>query len=136
MRAWLPCMCWPIALGLAGCASAPRAACGAGERAMMVEILYFGTNRPGGTVSDADWSAFVSEVVTPRFPDGLTTWTASGQWRGASGVVEREGTHVLHLLRTDDPARAAAVAELVREYESRFEQEAVLRERAPACISF
>ena len=138
MRDWLQgTALLAIALAGAGCAATPRSACGTGAQAMVTETLYFGTNIPGGgTVSDADWAAFVGEVVTPRFPDGLTTWTATGQWRGASGAVEREGSHVLHLLRPDDPARAASVAEIASEYKSRFRQEAVLRERAPSCASF
>jgi hypothetical protein len=97
--------CGTIALALGACASTPRVACAAGEQAMVAETLFFGTNIPGGgVVTDAEWTAFVSEVVTPRFPDGLTTWSASGQWRGASGTVEREGAHVLTLLRTADAA--------------------------------
>jgi hypothetical protein len=138
MRDWLRgTVSIAVALACAGCAATPRGACGAGEQAMVTETLYFGPNIPGGgTVSDADWAAFVAEDVTPRFPDGLTTWSATGQWRGASGAVEQEGSHVLHLLRPDDPARAAAVAEVARAYKARFRQEAVLRERTPACISF
>ena len=138
MRGWRGCtLLLSIALGPSACASAPHAACGAGEQAMVSEVLVFGTGIPGGgAVSEADWTAFVSEVVTPRFPDGLTTWSADGQWRGASGVIEREGAHVLHLLRPNEPARAAAVAEIAREYQARFRQESVLRERAPVCVSF
>jgi len=138
MRRWLRCTgLLPGALALAACASAPSGACRTGEQAVVSETLYFGTNIPGGgTVSGADWDAFVDEAVTPRFPDGLTTWSASGQWRGASGVVEREGSHVLRLTYRDAPAPAAAAAAIAREYKTRFRQEAVLRERAPACISF
>ena len=138
MRALLPSTgLLAVALACAGCAAAPRSACGTGEQAMVTETLFFGTNIPGGgTVGDADWARFVAEVVTPRFPEGLTTWTATGQWRGASGAVEQERSHVLHLLRPDEPARATAVAEIAREYQTRFRQEAVLRERASSCVSF
>ena len=45
------------------------------------DTLYFGFDRPGGSlVTESEWSAFLSEIVTPRFPDGLTVWQASGQW--------------------------------------------------------
>jgi len=138
MRRWLRCTgTLPTALALAACATAPHSACRPGEQAVVSETLYFGTNIPGGgTVSGADWDAFVNEAVTPRFPEGLTTWNASGQWRGKSGVVEREGSHVLNLTYRDEPAPAAAAAAVARDYKARFHQESVLRERAPACISF
>ena len=136
MRRWLRCTGLLVPLALAACAATPRAACGPGEQAVVSETLFFGASIPdGGTVSEADWAAFVGEVVTPRFPEGLTMWNATGQWRGASGVVEREGSHVLRVTYRDEPARAAAVAEIARAYKARFRQEAVLRERAPACTS-
>ena len=83
------------AVGLA-CARAPTAAslapasaCAAGDTSMVREVLYFGRNRPdGGTVSDADWRAFLDEVVTPGFPAGLTVVDVTGQWKGERGVVE------------------------------------------------
>src|SRR5262245_53088135 len=33
--------------------------------------LYFGTARPDGAVSEAEFREFLDRVVTPRFPDGL-----------------------------------------------------------------
>jgi hypothetical protein len=37
------------------------------------ETLYFGRSRPdGGTVSDEEWKIFLADIVTPRFPEGLT----------------------------------------------------------------
>src|SRR5512134_1895359 len=79
----------------AGARSAPVApvavACEAGDTALVRDVVYFGRNRPdGGVVSDAEWQGFLDEVVTPRFPAGLTVVAAAGQWRGGSGAVERE----------------------------------------------
>ena len=137
MRSLLLGTCGAIALALGGCASTPHFTCAAGERAMRVDTYYFGTGIPGGgTVSETEWSTFVGEVVTPRFPEGLTTWQASGQWRGASGVVEREGTHVLRLAHPDDAAHERAAAEVAAAYKTRFRQESVMRERAHVCTSF
>src|SRR4051812_38501479 len=66
-------------------------ACEPGNQAMVRDTLYFGQNRPdGGRVSRAEWDRFLTDVITPRFPDGLTVMRAVGQWRGASGKVERE----------------------------------------------
>jgi hypothetical protein len=115
----------------------PIASCQAGETGLVRDLLYFGRNRPtGGEVADADWEAFLAEVVTPRFPDGLTIVEAHGQWRARSGVVERERTELVTLLHPADPASQRAIVEIATEYKRRFGQEAVLRERLAACTRF
>ena len=104
---------------------------------MIRDMLYFGRNKPsGGQVTDAEWDSFLTDFVTPRFPGGLTVVQAMGQWRGASGLVEREKTAVVSLLHNGDATAQAAVASVVGEYKSRFGQEAVLRERILTCSSF
>lgn len=112
-------------------------ACEVGDTALVRDVVYFGRNRPdGGTVSDAEWRGFLDEVVTPRFPAGLTVMEAAGQWRGASGAVERERAEVLTLLHDGGIPARTAVAEVVAEYKRRFRQEAVLRERTRTCARF
>jgi hypothetical protein len=104
---------------------------------MTRDVIYFGRNRPdGGTVSDAEWEAFMDSVVTPRFPAGFTVVEAEGHWRGESGVIERERTEVVTLLHPGDEASREAVKTLTGEYVRRFHQEAVLRERHAACARF
>lgn len=126
------------AVGSAPAPAAPVAvACEVGDTALVRDVVYFGRNRPdGGVVSDAEWQGFLDEVVTPRFPAGLTVVAAAGQWRGASGAVERERAEVLTLLHDGSAASRAAVGELVAEYKRRFRQEAVLRERVRTCARF
>jgi hypothetical protein len=115
----------------------PVPSCQAGETGRVRDVLYFGRNRPtGGEVADADWNAFLAEVVTPRFPDGLTIVEAHGQWRGRSGAVERERTELVTVLHPADPASQRAIEEIATEYKRRFGQEAVLRERLGACTRF
>ena len=105
-----------------------------GDTVLVRETLYFGRNRPdGGTVSDAEWKIFLAEVVTPRFPLGLTLLEATGQWRGAGGAVEQERSEVVTVFHPDDEASRRSVREIALEYKRRFEQEAVLRETAPTC---
>ena len=65
---------------LAGCASAPFAPCGSGEQPATSDLLYFGTAKPNGVVSAQEWAQFLERTVTPRFPQGLSVWPASGQW--------------------------------------------------------
>ena len=92
--------------------------------------LYCGRTIPaGGEVSDADWARFLAEVVTPRFPAGLTVLHGEGQWREPSGAITRERSFILELNHADTGAAEQAVQELIAEYKRRFGQEAVLRMR-------
>ena len=113
------------------------AACAVGDTAMVRDVVYFGRNRPaGGTVSDPDWQRFLDEVVTPRFPHGLTVVDATGQWRGQSGVVEQERSEIVTVVHAGDAASRQAIADVAAEYKRRFQQEAVLRERSATCARF
>ena len=120
---------------LAACASQSPTRCAANEQPSINEYLYFGTGTPDGVVSGEQWAAFLRDVVTPRFPQGLSTWTASGQWQSQDGSLTREDSHVLNLVHPDDAATEQAVQQLVAEYKQRFRQEAVLRVKSRACTS-
>jgi len=119
-----------LLISLAGfflaCAPAMRSR---GGEAVLVERLYFGRNAADSlVVTDSAWASFVAEVVTPRFPAGLTSWPAMGQWRGADGRIRREPSFVLELVNpTDAHDTEAAIAVIIAEYKRRFRQEAVLR---------
>src|SRR5437868_8084551 len=122
-RVWNTVLMLGALASLAGCAGriaadpVPTVRCEAGDTVRVLDLLYFGRNRPdGGTVSDAEWETFMAEVVTPRFPAGLTVFEATGQWRGESGIVEREGTKVLSLLHSGDAPARRAVVEIIEEY--------------------
>jgi hypothetical protein len=116
---------------------APVAMCALGDTALVRDIVYFGRNRPsGGSVSDTEWQGFLNEVVTPRFPAGLTVVQATGQWKGQSGVVEQERSEIVTLLHAGDEGARRSVAEIAAEYKRRFQQEAVLRERTSTCARF
>jgi hypothetical protein len=120
---------------LAGCASQTANRCAADEQPAINEYLYFGTGTPDGVVTEEQWTAFLRDVATPRFPQGLTTWPASGQWRSQDGSLVREDSHLLNLVHPDDAATEKAVQELIGEYKARFRQEAVLRVKNNTCTS-
>ncbi|MET0526838.1 MAG: DUF3574 domain-containing protein [Microvirga sp.] len=104
---------------------------------MVRDTLYFGRNRPnGGAVREAEWRQFLNETITPRFPDGLTVVTATGQWRNASGQIERAASEVVTVRHSGDPTARGKISEIIAEYRQRFDQEAVLRERAATCARF
>ena len=127
---------------LAGCApampaAAPVPAPAVAREAWVMDRLYFGRSIPGGgTVSDEAWAAFLREVVTPRFPDGLTVLHGDGQWRDSLGVVIREPTAIVEILHPATAAADAAVEAVAAEYKRRFRQESVLRVRASAVVDF
>ena len=92
--------------------------------------LYFGRTIPGGgTVSEAEWHKFIDEIVTPRFPEGLTVLDADGQWRGKDGTISREESKVIVLLypRKDRKKMNSKIEEIRSEYKKRFRQESVMR---------
>ena len=123
--------------GRPGPATSPAPSCAIGDTVLVRETLYFGRNRPGGgTVSDAEWRAFLADVVTPRFPLGLTVQEATGQWKGADGSVEQEQSEIVTLFHPNDEAARRSVHDIALEYKRRFQQEAVLRERTPTCARF
>ena len=124
------------ALLACACAQVETRACAEGQRASVNDTLYFGTAKPGGAVSGDEWDRFLREVVTPRFPEGFTQWEASGQWKPADGSIVREGSHVLAIVHPASPQAEANVRAIAAEYKSRFRQEAVLRVRSEACVSF
>jgi Protein of unknown function (DUF3574) len=121
---------------LAACASMPAPTCEVGERLAIHDSLYFGTGTPTGTVTPQEWAEFLRNTVTPRFPQGLTVSQASGEWRGADGALVRESSHILTLVHPDDALSETSVLELVASYKERFQQEAVLRVKVRACVSF
>ena len=128
---------------IAGCAgrappgTTPSPSCAIGDTVLVRDVLYFGRNRPGGgAVTDEEWQTFLDQVLTPRFPAGLTVVAATGQWKGKSGLVEQERSDVVTVFHSGDEAARRAVMEVVAEYKRRFRQEAVLRERMPTCARF
>ncbi len=102
--------------------------------------LFFGTARPDGgpAVTDRQFMSFVDKEVTPEFPDGLTIQSGRGQWRDASGTIEKERSYELILLypRTEADSSDRRIEEIRRAYEKAFGQEAVARVDDEARVDF
>jgi hypothetical protein len=97
-----------------------------------MDTLYFGTQKPDGSapVTETEWQRFLEDEITTRFPNGLTTWDATGRWRDSRGTVEHERTHVVqivHRANGEEEGRIVAVMEL---YKKTFAQEAVFHVRS------
>ena len=88
--------------------------------------LYFGLDSGGREIGEAEWQAFVREVVVPRFPEGFTVVPAQGHWRGAAGKPLSEASRVIEIVHPNDGTDSVRVAEIAAFYKSRFRQESVL----------
>jgi len=100
--------------------------------------LFFGTSKPDGTVvTDQEFKRFLDEVVTPRFPDGLTLLAGFGQFRNSHGNIIQERSMLLILLyplSTRDSGRK--IEEIRTAYTRAFQQESVLRVDSLGKVSF
>ena len=115
-------------LVLAGCATIPS---------QVSDRLFFGRGIPGGgEVTDAQWNAFVTEVIVPRFPQGFSVWRGAGYWKGDDGVPVTEQTCVLEIVHGKDAKVDAKLEEIARAYRERFNQDAVMGVRTTAELTF
>lgn len=92
--------------------------------------LYFGRDKNDGTqVSDKEWEKFVDEVITPKFPQGLTVIDAKGQWRNDDGIVIKETSKLLILLYPSKSKRMAntKIQQIRKAYIKLFNQRSVMR---------
>ncbi|MEP7327276.1 MAG: DUF3574 domain-containing protein [Gemmatimonadota bacterium] len=131
-----------LGLALAGCRPAhpgsPAAlACAPGQTLQLRDALSFGLTIPGGgEIPIADWDDFLATTVTPLFPTGLTAFTATGQWREASGRVRSEPSRVVILIHDLSSTANESIQQIIAHYRERFHQEAVMWERSQTCVSF
>jgi hypothetical protein len=100
--------------------------------------LYFGKGKPDGSiVTDDEFRVFLDDVITPRFPDGLTVLPGGGQFRGSSGRITREAAMFVILHYPAGEKDSSIRIEEIRDiYRKTFQQESVLRVDGESCVSF
>ena len=103
--------------------------------------LFFGTDRQDGPdVSEEEFQQFLNQVITPRFPDGLTVLTGYGQFLDSRDVIIQETSKLVILLYPEEDRKDKGNRiEKIREcYKERFQQESVLRvdDPRPVRVSF
>lgn len=107
--------------------AAPSAASPVSMSVQLLDRLYLGRAQPDGSeVSDEAWAEFLRDVVTPRFPHGLTVLSGQGQWRNAQGHVDTERSFVIELVHADTALETADVRAVVAAYKQRFKQESAM----------
>jgi uncharacterized protein DUF3574 len=128
----------------AGTVGSPRAGaqgfavvmeCGGVSTPQVRTTLYFGLTRATGAISQLEWQLFLRDEVTRRFPDGLTSWDAQGQWRSSSGTIDQERAKVLLIVHAETAEARRSVQEVISAYRRQFEQQSVLWESARVCTS-
>ncbi len=148
-----------LLLMLSGCASLPPTPASSAPTATLQDDaarpaaasgwvrseLYFGVGEEqgagkreqAGTISEAQWRAFLDKEVTPRFPDGLTVFDAYGQWlfRG-DAQPNRLGTKVLVVLHEDTPQRRADIEAIRLAWKTATRHQSVLWSRQAVDVSF
>ncbi len=133
MIRWLAIVLFALALAWFG----PGPASGE-DIAAVQSTLYFGLKSDDGAgVSEQEWAAFLAEVVTPRFPDGLTVIDAYGQSRlivAEPDAIKTQLTKVLIVVHAPTPDAAAALAEIKAEYRRRFAKSRVFHTETPVAI--
>ncbi len=108
------------------------ASCPSRGAAMARTELLFGA----GHVTRPQWQAFLSREVTPRFPDGLTAFDGTGQWKAPNGKIAKEPSRILllwHKSDADDDAKIDAIRDA---YKKQFHQISVMRVDGMDCVSF
>lgn len=99
--------------------------------------LYYGAGRfPVDPAREARWESYVNEVVTPRFPEGLTILEGTGQWRVKEGQTPRRSrTRILILIHENTPQKSQQVDEIRTLWKELTGHQAVLRVSQPAEVS-
>lgn len=126
-----------MAFVLAGCAGTQPRACAPGTGPMTKYELFLGQNiGTMGRVSDEEWRRFLTEEVTPRYPDGFTVLNAAGQWRDPMGRIISEDSRDLVVIVRDAAAELPKVTAIRDTYKMRFNQDAVLFVQSQICAGF
>jgi hypothetical protein len=128
----------PLLISGIGTTRAQLLACAGAQQPQQVAELMFGRRISDGiAVTEDEWTQFLDQEITPRFPDGLTVLTAVGQRHDpSSNKVVREPSNVVLIVLPGKAEDLARVDEIAQAYKTRFRQQSVGVVVRPACVSF
>jgi uncharacterized protein DUF3574 len=128
----------PLLLSSVGTTQAQLLSCGGAQKPQQVVELMFGRKIADRmAVTEDEWTRFVDQEITPRFPNGLTVFSAASQWRDqASNKIVREPSKVVLIVLPGKAEDLARVNEIAQAYKARFKQQSVGVIVRPACVSF
>lgn len=119
----------------AGASQSTQAAASHGSPFHRTE-LYFGRDRPGGEVSEAEFAHFLDVEVTKRFPDGLTLLDALGQFQDGGQVIKEKSKLLILLYPLNDRQADRRIEDIRTAYKVQFQQTSVLRVDTLEQVSF
>lgn len=127
-----------IFLLLSGSAHAQLLECRGPQKAQHVAELIFGRSIGGRIeVSDEQWTLFVDNEITPRFPEGLTVFEAAGQWWDkVSNRIIRESSKIVLIVLPGSAEDLKRLSEISEAYKRSFRQQSVGVILRPACVAF
>ncbi len=114
----------------------PLPSCAATAKPLARLELIFGLSSKRGPITNAAFARFLEREVSPRFPDGFSSFEGHGQWRGKDGRISKEPSRLLLIWYVPDAASDAKIEAIRTAYKKRFHQESVLRADALSCVSF
>jgi broad specificity phosphatase PhoE len=105
---------------------------------MLVAELFFGRNIKGrGELTEAEWSGFAADTITPNFPDGFTVFDGDGQWRNPqSGHIAHDPTKILLVAAKRSPDLANRLTAVIDAYKERYHQQSVGIITRDSCAGF
>ncbi|GBR03809.1 DUF3574 domain-containing protein [Acetobacter oeni] len=100
--------------------------------------LMFGMTRPnGGVITESEWRSFLRDVITPRFPAGLTVQNSLGQWQDrTTGRIGTEPSRLVWIVTEGTPDLAEKITSIRTGYMQKFAQQAVGLNVVRGCSSF
>jgi hypothetical protein len=117
---------------------AEPATCGHSQEPRIIVQLLFGRgNGDRGGITQADWSGFVANELTPRFPDGFTVIDSTGQWLNPQqGAIIKEDSKVVEIVLPSDTYDAAKIDAVIDAYKHQFKVLSVGLIVQTACVRF
>lgn len=98
--------------------------------------LIFGATSKRGLITQKMWKRFLASEVTPRFPDGLSTFDIKGQWRNAKGDIVKLPSRILLIWYPPAPDASAKIDAIRDAFNRRYDQESVMRVDGVNCVGF
>src|SRR5690348_5139597 len=126
-------------VSLSACVTWQPASCPlAAQRPMLQIELYFGRSIPGrAPVSDAEWEAFSTTVLSKAFPEGSTTLTGQGQWLDPQANKTIHEPSILVQVTVDPKSQfEQEIAHVVDAYQKQFDQQSVGVVTENVCAQF
>ena len=99
--------------------------------------LYLGLGRSDSSqISEVEWSEFLSQSITKRFPEGLTVIDASGQVERITGQLVKQASNLVIIIHEDSPENRNALKEIIAEYKKKFQTDYAMQVISPVRIAF